>query len=157
MDAMILGSAISNGSSTGCCNIGCCCCMCIGLGCCCCIYVLLPAVYGCGCCTCSNIYFNSLSKSQSFEGIVPQIFDYINHSYLSSWGHSRPVIKRFKFISFTCISMIVVPKGFFQEVDIGISKYSDLGSRQFQLISPKFSDWVFKSHKVYMMESIPRI
>ena len=33
-----------------------------------------------------------LSKSKHFDGIVPSIFDFMNHLYLSSWGHSRLVI-----------------------------------------------------------------
>ena len=37
--------------------------------------------------------------------------------------------------------MIVVSKGIFWELDIGISKYSNFESRQFQSISAKFSDW----------------
>ena len=37
--------------------------------------------------------------------------------------------------------MIVVLKGIFWEFDIGISKYSNFESRQFQSISAKFSDW----------------
>ena len=42
---------------------------------------------------------------------------------------------------FICIKVIVVLKGFFWEFDIGISKYSNFESRQFQSISAKFSDW----------------
>ena len=38
--------------------------------------------------------------------------------------------------------MIVVLKGFSLELNIGISKYSNFESIQFQSISAKFSDWV---------------
>ena len=37
--------------------------------------------------------------------------------------------------------MIVVLKEFFGEFDIGISKYNNFESRQFQSISTKSSDW----------------
>ena len=37
--------------------------------------------------------------------------------------------------------MIVILKGFIWEIDIGIDKYSNFESRQFQSISAKFSDW----------------
>ena len=37
--------------------------------------------------------------------------------------------------------MIVGLKGFSWEFDIGIRKYSNFESRQFQSISAKFSDW----------------
>ena len=42
---------------------------------------------------------------------------------------------------FICKSMINVLNGFFQEFDIGISKYSSFESRKFQSRSVKFSDW----------------
>ena len=73
----------------------------------------------------------SLSKSKDFDGIVPSIFDYMNHLYLSSWGRSRHVITNKNMqisISFICISMIVVLKGIFKEFDYGISKYSNFES-----------------------------
>ena len=37
--------------------------------------------------------------------------------------------------------MIVILKGFIWEIDIGIGKYSNFESRQFQSISATFSDW----------------
>ena len=47
------------------------------------------------------------------------------------------------FISFTFTNMIFVLNlnGFLQEVDIGISKYGNFESRQFQSISATLSDW----------------
>ena len=41
---------------------------------------------------------HSLSKSKDFHGIVPSIFDSMNHQYLSSWGHSRLVITNKKIL-----------------------------------------------------------
>ena len=42
--------------------------------------------------------------------------------------------------------MIVVQKVFFQEFDIGISEYSNFEGRQYQLISAKFSNYLFMSN-----------
>ena len=39
-----------------------------------------------------------LSKSKDFDGIVPSIFDPMNHQYRSSWGHSEVVITNIHYI-----------------------------------------------------------